>query len=316
MEYLLMKPGEPWPQGRAPVLVDEFTEMFSMWVCRVLVTADEERWAVKAAEVATGFATSIIGAPMEGGLECRVSKDETPDGRPGAMVQMYHTDRVLLKGQLANRLAQCILTCPTTAAFDGLPETRRRAKVGRSIAKFGDGFQVQDTLFGKSVWRIPVMDGEFIIEDSFGMKRAIAGGMFLILASERRAGLMAAERAVEAIKTVPGVITPFPGGICRSGSKVGSLKYKLKASTNHPFCPTIRAKIAHSLLPQDVSSVYEIVINGLSLKAVRLALGKGIQAALQIPGIVGITSTNYGGKLGQFRLSLREALEALKEASP
>ncbi|MEM3793582.1 MAG: formylmethanofuran--tetrahydromethanopterin N-formyltransferase [Candidatus Bathyarchaeia archaeon] len=299
MSHVWIKPREPFPKGKGPVIVDEFTEMFPMWVCRVLITADEEAWAKRAAEVATGFATSIIGAPLEAGIEGIVSKDETPDGRPGAMLQMYHMDRVLLKGQLTSRLAQCVLTCPTTAAFDGLPEAKRRAKVGRSIAKFGDGFEV--------------MEGEFIIEDSFGIKRGIAGGMFLILASERKAGLTAAEKAIEAIKSVRGVITPFPGGICRSGSKVGSEKYKLKASTNHPFCPTLRGKVANSLVPETVSTIYEIVINGLNLKAVGKALGKGIEAALEVPGIVGITSANYGGKLGPYRISLREALEALEE---
>ncbi|MEM3693068.1 MAG: formylmethanofuran--tetrahydromethanopterin N-formyltransferase [Candidatus Bathyarchaeia archaeon] len=313
MSHVWIKPREPFPKGKGPVIVDEFTEMFPMWVCRVLITADEEAWAKRAAEVATGFATSIIGAPLEAGIEGIVSKDETPDGRPGAMLQMYHMDRVLLKGQLTSRLAQCVLTCPTTAAFDGLPEAKRRAKVGRSIAKFGDGFEVQDSLAGRIVWRIPVMEGEFIIEDSFGIKRGIAGGMFLILASERKAGLTAAEKAIEAIKSVRGVITPFPGGICRSGSKVGSEKYKLKASTNHPFCPTLRGKVANSLVPETVSTIYEIVINGLNLKAVGKALGKGIEAALEVPGIVGITSANYGGKLGPYRISLREALEALEE---
>lgn len=289
-------------------VVDTFTEMFPMWFMRFLITAESYKWAIRAGRAATGFGTSIIMSPAECGIEALVPPNKTPDGRPGVLVQMYHTDRILLKTQFLARVGQCVLTCPTTAVFDSLVKAKRRAKVGKSLATFGDGFQVRDKLSGRDVWRIPVMEGEFIVEESFGMMRGVAGGMFLILAEDWRSGLKAAEEAIKAIRRVRGVITPFPGGICRSGSKVGSMKYKLRASTNHLFCPTLRDIVKESLVPQGVKSIYEIVINGVNLASVKEALGVGIKAAVKVPGVVQITSANYGGKLGPYKLFLREVL--------
>lgn len=288
-------------------LIDDFTEMFPMWVSRLLITADTYEWALTAGRVATGFATSIIMSPAEAGVEGVKPKD-TPDGRPGIYAQIYHTDRVMLRIQLLSRIGQCILTCPTTALFDGLKDAKRRFKVGKSLSAFGDGFQREDEVAGRKVWRIPVMEGEFIVEESLGVVRGVAGGMFLILAGDRASGLKAAEAAVEAISRVEGVILPFPGGICRSGSKVGSLKYKLRASTNHLFCPTIRDQVKDSRIPEGVNSVYEIVINGLTFDSVKNALRAGIDAASRVDGVRYITTANYGGKLGPYKLYLSEAL--------
>ncbi|MEM0314435.1 MAG: formylmethanofuran--tetrahydromethanopterin N-formyltransferase, partial [Candidatus Bathyarchaeia archaeon] len=227
----------------------------------------------------------------------------------GALIQIYNTNRFDLKNQLILRIGQCVMTCPTTAAFDALPNSKRRLKVGRSLRYFGDGFQKKAVVGGRKVWRIPVMEGEFIVEDSFGVANAVAGGNFLILAKDRASGLQAAEEAVKAIRNSGAeVIMPFPGGICRSGSKAGSLKYKLKASTNHPFCPTLKGVVSDTQLPEDVNAVYEIVINGLTLDAVKKAMGAGLKAALNIPGVVRITAGNYGGKLGPFKAFLREVL--------
>ncbi|MEM2905212.1 MAG: formylmethanofuran--tetrahydromethanopterin N-formyltransferase [Candidatus Bathyarchaeia archaeon] len=314
-EYVVVKPREPLPDTSLPVLVNEFTEMFPMWVSRILITAVDEKWARRAGVAATGFAVSIIGSPAEAGVEALVPPTETPDGRPGVLVQFYHTDRILLKAQLLARLSQCVLTCPTTAAFDALKGAKRIAKVGKSLSAFGDGFQVQETLAGRKVWRVPVMEGEFIVEEGFGVKRAIAGGMFLILAADSSSGLAAAEKAVDAISSVPEVVTPFPGGICRSGSKVGSRRGKLPASTNELYCPTLREKIEGSPIPSDVKSVYEIVINGLSVERIKEALAAGIRAALYSPGVKVITSANYGGKLGRFQLYLADALSGASTAA-
>ncbi|MEM2815978.1 MAG: formylmethanofuran--tetrahydromethanopterin N-formyltransferase [Candidatus Bathyarchaeia archaeon] len=290
-------------------VADTFAEMFPLMVGRVLITADNEKWALTAAEVTAGFATSVIMAPAEAGLEGLVSKDKTPDGRVGALIQIYNSNRFDLKNQLILRIGQCVMTCPTTAAFDALPNSKRRLKVGRSLRYFGDGFQKKAVVGGRKVWRIPVMEGEFIVEDSFGVADAVAGGNFLILARDRASGLQAAEEAVKAIRNSGAeVIMPFPGGICRSGSKAGSLKYKLKASTNHPFCPTLKGVVSDTQLPEDVNAVYEIVINGLTLDAVKKAMGAGLKAALNIPGVVRITAGNYGGKLGPFKAFLREVL--------
>ncbi|MEM2318954.1 MAG: formylmethanofuran--tetrahydromethanopterin N-formyltransferase [Candidatus Bathyarchaeia archaeon] len=297
------------PAGHTVKVADTFAEMFPLWAGRVLITADSEKWALTAAEVATGFATSVIMAPAEAGIEGLVSKEKTPDGRVGALIQIYNRSRFDLKTQMMLRIGQCVMTCPTTAAFDALPDAKRRLKVGRSLRYFGDGFQKKGIVGGRKVWRIPVMEGEFIVEDSFGAVEAIAGGNFLILAKDKNSGLQAAEEAVKAIKNnASEVIMPFPGGVCRSGSKAGSMKYKLKASTNHPFCPTLKKVIADSQLPEDVNSVYEIVINGLTLEAVKKAMSEGIKAALNVPGVLRISAGNYGGKLGPYKAFLKEVL--------
>lgn len=288
---------------------DTFAELFEMWVSRILITAENEKWAMRAAESAAGFASSIIGSPAEAGIERLVPPQETPDGRVGILVHFYHRTRGDLKRQMVARIGQCVMTCPTTAAFNALEGTPKKLKVGRSLRYFGDGFQKLDELYGRKVWRIPVMEGEFIVENSFGVKKGIAGGNFFIMASDLKSGLAAAEAAVETIKRgVKDVIMPFPGGICRSGSKVGSLKYKIPASTNHPYCPKLRGVVTDTLVPEGVNAIYEIVINGLNLESVKAAMAEGIEAAVKVPGILKITAGNYGGKLGQFKIYIRELL--------
>jgi formylmethanofuran--tetrahydromethanopterin N-formyltransferase len=294
---------------------DTFAEAFPMYVTRLLITASTRRWAYIAASKATGFGTSVIASPGECDIEALVSPSVTPDKRPGAFVQIYHNDIASLKFVTLSRVGQCILTCPTTALFDGLPKVKRKMKIGKAIAKFGDGFEKKDTLYGREVWRIPVMEGEFVIEESVGVMRGVAGGNILILARSLEMGLEAAEKAVRAIrKHVRGVITPFPGGIVRSGSKVGSLKYpKLRATTNHLYCPTLRGVVKESKVPEGVNSVCEIVINGLRKEYVLKAMGVAIKAAASVPEVVMITAGNYGGKLGPYHLYLKEAIEAAKD---
>ena len=295
--------------GNTVRIADTFAEMFPMWVGRVLITADTEKWALTAANTATGLATSVIMSPAEAGIETTIASDKTPDNRPGVLIQIYNRNRFELMGQMILRIGQCVMTCPTTAAFDALPEAKRKIKVGRSIRLFGDGFQRKRLVGERKVWKIPVMEGDFIVEDKFGAVEAIAGGNFLILAKDEASGLQAAEEAVEAIKkTETEIILPFPGGICRSGSKAGSLKYKLKASTNHPFCPKLRTLVTDTQVPEGVECVYEIVINGLTLEAVKKAMNAGVKAAANVQGVVEISAGNYGGKLGPYKAFLKEAL--------
>jgi formylmethanofuran--tetrahydromethanopterin N-formyltransferase len=208
------------------------------------------------------------------------------------------------------RIGQCTMTCPTTAAFNGLTG-KRTLNVGSSLRYFGDGFQKKAMVGGRKCWKIPVMEGNFIVEDGFGAMEAVAGGNFMIFAETQQTGLKAAEAAADAVRAnAPDVIMPFPGGVCRAGSKAGSLKYKLKASTNHPYCPTLRTLIPDSVVPEGVASVYEIVMNGLSLDAVKKGIKEGVTAAIAVPGVVKISSGNYGGKLGPFKAFLRDAIGA------
>lgn len=295
--------------GTTVEVEDTFAEMFPMWAGRILITAENEKWAQTAAKTATGFGTSIIMSPAEAGIESTVTADKTPDGRTGTVIQVYHRNRLDLKSQMILRIGQCVMTCPSTAAFDALPEAKRRLKVGRSLRYFGDGFQKSDTMFNRRVWRIPVMEGEFVVEDRFGAVTAIGGGNFLIMSDNQKAGLQAAEDAVNAIsKLNEKVILPFPGGVCRSGSKAGSLKYKLKASTFHQFCPKLKKLVPDTRVPDTVNCVYEIVIDGLNLDSIKRAMAAGVQAAAKVPGILRISAGNYGGKLGQYRADLKEVL--------
>lgn len=295
--------------GNTCEIVDTFAEMFPLWAGRVLITADNEKWALTAAAVATGFATSVIMSPAEAGLEGIVSADKTPDNRIGALIQIYNRNRFDLKNQMITRIGQCIMTCPTTSAFDALPNAKRKLKVGRAIRLFGDGFQRKGLVGNRKVWKIPVMEGDFIVEDTFGVVEAVAGGNFLIMAKDKVSGLKAAEEAVNAIKAKASeVIMHFPGGICRSGSKAGSLKYKLKASTNHPFCPGLRTVVPDSQLSEGVNCVYEIVVNGLTVDAVKKAMSAGVKAAASVPGVVRISAGNYGGKLGPYKAFLKEVI--------
>ena len=288
---------------------DTFAEAFPMWACRVLITAVNEKWALTAARKATGFATSIVMSPAEAGVERLMPKDKTPDGRPGVIIQIYNRSRFELKNQMILRLGQCVMTCPTTAVFDALPNSRRHLKTGRSLRFFGDGFQKRVVLYGRTMWKIPVMEGEFLVEETFGVVKAVAGGNFLIMTENRESGLKAAEKAVEAIKKQSEkVILPFPGGICRAGSKAGSLKYKLNASTNHLYCPTLKGNVEGSRVPENVNCIYEIVVNGLSVDAVKRAMSEGIKAAVKVPGVIKISAGNYGGRLGPYKIFLKEIL--------
>ncbi|MDH5816144.1 MAG: formylmethanofuran--tetrahydromethanopterin N-formyltransferase [Candidatus Nezhaarchaeota archaeon] len=295
---------------------DTFAEAFPMYATRLLITALNDKWALTAARVATGFATSIIMSPAEAGLERLVPPEKTPDKRVGALIHIYHRSVPELKLQTIVRVGQCILTCPTTALFDGIPRSKRKMHIGEALAKFGDGFEVKDVMYGKTVWRIPVMEGEFIVEDAVGVVKAVAGGNFFILASSHEAALEAAEKAVEEISSkCRNVVLPFPGGIVRSGSKVGSLKYpKLTATTNHLYCPTIRDKVPDTRIPEGVKSVMEIVINGLDVESVTKAVGVGVMAACSVRGVVKITAGNYGGKLGPYKIYLKDAVELAKSS--
>lgn len=291
---------------------DTFAEAFPMLAGRILITAKNQKWAEIAAKTTTGFASSIIMSPAEAGVEGPIIPPEkTPDGRPGVMVQIYHRTKPELKLQMLSRIGQCILTCPTTAAFDGLPSLKRKMRIGDAIRMFGDGFEKKETLGDRKVWRIPVMEGEFVIEGRFGVKSAIAGGNLLIMAQDNSSALEAAEKTVEAMRELQAVILSFPGGICRSGSKTGSMKYKLPASTNHPFCPALREVVPETKIPEGVKSVYEIVYNALDKDLLLQATARGIKAATAVPGVVKISAVNFGGKLGPVQISLKEAVKLI-----
>jgi len=280
-----------------------------MRAARVVITAHTPGWARTAAQSMTGFATSVIGCKVEAGIEADLAPDETPDGRPGVSVLLFAFDAAGLGQRLVDRVGQSVLTCPTTACFDGLPQGEERVIVGGLLRHFGDRYQSSKFLDGQRYWRIPVMEGEFLVQESFGVQKAIGGGNLLILARDPASALAAAEASSEAMRRVRGVILPFPGGVVRSGSKVGAKHYKkMIASTNDAYCPTLRGRAdVASALPPEVNAVLEIVVDGLDRASIEAALRAGIDAACR-PGVVEITAGNYGGKLGQYRFHLRELM--------
>jgi formylmethanofuran--tetrahydromethanopterin N-formyltransferase len=300
----------PSPREHADVHVngvfidDTFAEAFPMRAARIVVTAVNDRWAREAALKLTGFATSVIACKCEAAVESELGPGETPDGRPGISVLLFAMDTEGLGKRLVERIGQTVLTCPTTSCFDGLPGVEKRLTSGRALRVFGDGFQGSKVVGGERFWRIPVMDGECLLQESFGVAKGVGGGNFIILGSDASSTLAAAEAAVAAMANMRGAILPFPGGVARSGSKVGSRRYKsLAASTNDAYCPTLRPLTASSL-PDDVQSVLEIVLDGLDEESIRRAMRVGIKAAC-IPGIRAITAGNYGGKLGPHHFPLR-----------
>jgi len=286
-----------------------FVEAFFMRGTRIVITAQNARWARIAAETMTGFATSVIACGCEAGIERELDPGETPDGRPGVAVLIFAMGGKTLAKQVETRAGQCVLTCPTTALFSGLPDGDPIA-LGKNLRFFGDGFQISKRINGRRYWRVPVMDGEFLCEESTGMVNAVGGGNFLILAESQPQALAACEAAVEAMRKVPNVIMPFPGGVVRSGSKVGS-KYKaLNASTNDAFCPTLKGQTASQLGPE-IESVMEVVIDGLTAEDINRAMRAGLQAACALGpenGIRRISAGNYGGKLGPFLFHLQEIM--------
>jgi formylmethanofuran--tetrahydromethanopterin N-formyltransferase len=286
-------------------IVDTFAEAFSLHGTRFIITAANRQWALEAARSVTGFATSIIGCGCEAGIEEELAVSDTPDGRPGVAILLFASPPEQLEKQLLTRVGQCIMTCPTTACFNGLDSTDR-ITVGGSIRYFGDGWQASKVIDQIRYWRIPVMEGEFLIEETFGYVKGVGGGNFLILGESVEQTLAASSEAVAAMKQVPGVIMPFPGGIVRSGSKVGSRYKFLSASTNTPYCPTLQGRV-QSDLPSGVNCVLEVVIDGLNLEAVETAIRVGVEAACG-PGIVEITAGNYGGDLGKYHIYLHQVL--------
>jgi formylmethanofuran--tetrahydromethanopterin N-formyltransferase len=286
---------------------DTFAEAFTMRVARIVITGRNLKWAREAALKLTGFATSVIGCKVEAGIERELGPAETPDGRPGLSVLFLTMDKESLPQQLVVRLGQTVLTCATTACFDGLPDVPDRLTVGKALRVFGDGFQASKVIGGKRYWRIPVMEGEFLVEETFGMQKGVGGGNFLILAEDADHALEAAEAAVDAMTNQPGVILPFPGGVVRSGSKVGSKRYKsMIATTNDAFSPTLRAVTA-SQVPEGVNSVLEIVLDGTDGPSIEAAMRAGIRAACR-PGVRSISAGNYGGKLGPHHFHLRRIM--------
>jgi formylmethanofuran--tetrahydromethanopterin N-formyltransferase len=283
-----------------------FAEAFRMRYARLIVTAHDEFWLRSAAAEFTGYASSIIGCDAEAGVECWLPPDDTPDRRPGVALLAFGFAAESLGRSLLNRTGQCLMTCPTTAVYDGLPDAAERVPLGKLLRFFGDGHQKSKLVDGRRFWRIPVMDGEFLVSESLGIEKGVGGGNIILQCAALHEALAAARRGVAAVAGVRGAIAPFPGGVARSGSKVGSRYKKLKASTSDAFCPTLRGRVATQLHPE-ANYAYEIVVDGVDEATVGRAMAAAMRAAAA-PGVAAISAGNYGGKLGKFHFHLHELL--------
>jgi formylmethanofuran--tetrahydromethanopterin N-formyltransferase len=299
------------PLQRNGVTVDDsFAEAFPMKATRIVITAHDLTWARHAAVAATGFATSVIACGCEAGIERELAPTETPDGRPGIGVLLFSMSGKELAKQIERRVGQCVLTCPTTAVYAGIAEGEAVA-LGSNLRFFGDGWQTSKVIAGIRYWRVPVMDGEFVAQETTAVIKGVGGGNLLLLARDTDAALAVATAAVAAMQRLPNVIMPFPGGVVRSGSKVGSKYASLSASTNDAFCPSLYGLVGHSELTAETRCVLEIVIDGLSEADVAAAMRAGIEAGLAIGasgGLLRISAGNYGGKLGPFHFHLHRLL--------
>lgn len=288
---------------------DTYAEAFRSLYAEFLITARDRTWLDHAVAAVTGNASSTIMCDCEAGLDRYVGPggDEsqpTPDGRPGAVVQMhvprFRKDRVdALERALLTRICQNVLTCPTTACFN-LIDSDPYYKLGRKVAFFGDGYQFRAERFGRRVWVVPILSGEFVIDRRFGFADGLMGGNLWYMGRDLDAALLAAERGRDAAAKIAGVVMPFPGGLASSGSKAGSRYSFSIASTYEKFCPTLRDKLgAESAVPEGVNSIMEIILNGRDLATIARATHAAIKASVDTPGLQRISAGNYGGRLGK-----------------
>jgi formylmethanofuran--tetrahydromethanopterin N-formyltransferase len=295
---------------------DSFAEAFPMKATRLIITAHNLAWALNAAVSATGFATSVIACGCEAGIERELDAADTPDGRPGVSVLIFSMSGKELAKQVERRVGQCVLTCPTTAVFAGIADGEA-IPLGKNLRFFGDGWQISKVINGVRYWRVPVMDGEFVAQETTAVVKCVGGGNLLLMCRDTDTALAVAEAAVAAMKALPNVIMPFPGGVVRSGSKVGSKYAALSASTNDAFCPSLHGLAARSEITPQTRCVMEIVIDGLTEADVGAAMRAGMRAGIAIGaagGLLRISAGNYGGKLGPFHFHLRKLLAA--QAAP
>jgi formylmethanofuran--tetrahydromethanopterin N-formyltransferase len=294
------------------LVVDTFAEAFRLRYAGLIVTAHDAHWLAAGLVAFCGYGTSVIGCDAEVGAEGFLPPEESPDGRPAARVLAFAFSEAAVAAAIANRVAQCLLTCPTVCVFDALPAAVDRAAMGGHVRHFGDGYEKTKLVDGRRFWRIPVMDGECVVEESVGIAKGVGGGNFILQAESLDGALAAARRGVDAIAAIGGTITPFPGGVVRSGSKVGSRSGRLKATTNDAFCPSLRGRpagtgVGGSELVEGVSTALEIVIDGVDEESVARAMAAGIRAAAG-DGVPAISAGNYGGKLGKFHFRLHDVL--------
>jgi formylmethanofuran--tetrahydromethanopterin N-formyltransferase len=292
---------------------DTYAEAFEGLYCRVILTADDKETLRKVAEDATSTPSVVIGR-TEGGIEKYLSKKETPDKRIGVLLQFWSKideDKPFEKSlarfekELSYRIRQDILVKPFTTLFDALPKARGKLDMMERVGHCGDGYEWTEKRFGRQMIIVPIMVPDFQIERYLGYAHGVSGANFWIMCKTKKALYESGKKALEAIRKVEGVITPFD--VCSAGSKAETKFPLIGPTTNHPFCPSLKKKLGkESRVPEGVRYIPEIVIDGVSLDAVKKAIRMGIEAVGYVNGVVKISAGNYGGKLGKYKISLRE----------
>jgi formylmethanofuran--tetrahydromethanopterin N-formyltransferase len=292
---------------------DTYAEAFEGLYCRVIITADDKETLHKAAEDATSTPSVVIGR-TEGGIEKYLGKNETPDKRIGALLQFWSKideDKPFEKSlerfekELSYRIRQDILVKPFTALFDALPKAEGKLDMMERVGHCGDGYEWIEKRFGRQMITVPIMVPDFQIERYPGYSRGVSGANFWIMCKTKKAFYESGRKALEAIGKVEGVITPFD--VCSAGSKAETKFPLIGPTTNHLYCPSLKKKLGkESRVPEGVRYIPEIVIDGVSLDAVKKAMRGGIEAASRVNGVVRISAGNYDGKLGKYKISLRE----------
>lgn len=287
---------------------DTYCEAFEGLFSRLLVTASSGKLLRRAALSSTALPLTVMGE-SEAGIESLVSRSQTPDKRMGAIIQVWvncgKNASEKLEQELGKRIRQGILVVPSTRVFNAL-ESRDKIETMRRIGHCGDGYEFVEQRFGREVINVPIMMGEFLIERFLGCDRGVAGGNLWFFCASQEAALRAGEKALEAMGKVEGVVAPFE--ICSAGSKVETRYPEIGPTTNHPYCPTLRGKISDSRVPEGIESIPEIVINGVSIDAVREAMGQALRAASKVKGVKKISAGNYGGKLGKYKIFMKELI--------
>jgi len=290
-------------------ILDSHAEAFNARYVRLIVTAADQYWVEAAAREATGYAASVVGCDCEAGIERFLSPNETPDGRPGAALLLFTFKLEQLAHAVAWRVGECVLTCPTTACFNGLPDAEEVVPLGGDTREFADGFEEKEQgaggrELGEVRWRLPVWDGEFVVDAVAGVGRGVAGGNLVLHAKTQAAGLAAAQRAAGAVAQLPNIIMPFPGGVCRAGSKVGGQTVAhIVASIDEAYCPTLRDQVPTRLVA-GAAAAYELIFNGVDLAAVEQAMRVASEAAAG-EGLLAIGARSFDGRLGKHHIELR-----------
>ena len=291
---------------------DTYCEAFEGLVVQLQVTAQDREFLNRATNAFTALPSTVFG-DAEGGIVRWFTEKETIDGRPGAIVQLWVTgtgkkSHAKFYDQLGRRIRQGILVVPTTAVFDYFPkDVDTKFNIMSNVGHCGDGYEWIVEEYNRKLINVPIMMGyDFLIEEELSYAKGVMGGNLWLFCDSIDSGIKVGREAVKIITEIDDVCTTFD--ICSAGSKPETNFPEIGPSTNHPYCPTLRNKLRSEefKVPEGVESIPEIVFNALNIDIVGQTMLKVIQGIIDMDGLIKISSGNYGGKLGKYKIHLRE----------